>query len=266
MPNGAWWEDASASVEDLASEMGAAAVDAAVLVQASGPHGTDNSYMEASARTDPTRFAGVCTVDALAPDAVQQLTRLGGLPHIHGVRLFHIFPEVAWLDEQPGADLVTAATELGLTVGVCIQAHDLGRLRNLLSAHGDLVVVLDHCGLVDFAVPDSPEVLELWRALDHPGLHLKFTPTVAAATSESDGPEALLAELVARAGAERVVWGSDWPQHRQESTSATMPYAHTVEWLRRCVLPLDSAAQRAVMGANARRLWPEAWLATTVRA
>src|SRR5581483_6106876 len=71
-----------------------------------------------------------------------------------------------------------------------------------------------------------------------------------------------LPALLPFVGAERVVWGSDYPHH-----DATFPGA--VDALRRTLSPCSTAAQARVLGLNARRLYrlpshlrgPEALLA-----
>jgi len=74
--------------------------------------------------------------------------------------------------------------------------------------------------------------------------------------------ERTLPALLPFVGAERVVWGSDYPHH-----DATFPGA--VDALRRTLSPCSTAAQARVLGLNARRLYrlpshlrgPEALLA-----
>jgi ketosteroid isomerase-like protein len=60
--------------------------------------------------------------------------------------------------------------------------------------------------------------------------------------------ERTLPALVPFVGAERVIWGSDYPHH-----DATFPGA--AEAIRRTVAPCPTAVQAQVLGLNARRLY-----------
>ena len=60
--------------------------------------------------------------------------------------------------------------------------------------------------------------------------------------------EPLLPVLLPHLGADRVIWGSDYPHH-----DSTFPGA--VEALRETIAPLDAGAQEKILGANARALY-----------
>lgn len=260
LPNGAWWLDADGaadhSIERLADLVAESPVDAAVLVQAAGPYGSDNTYLADAVRPHEANFVGACIVDpSLGDDAVAQLVSMAERPGIGGIRLFHIRrPEVPWLAAPAGDRLIDAAAELGLSISVCCLPDDFVDLTHQLTRRPDVAVVLDHCGFADCSGdPPYERATPLWNLTAFPNLHVKFTPTFAARAGGDR--RRLLEHVVERFGAERVVWGSDWPQHREHGLDYTGHVAMVKSWMT----GLTEAERAAVEGDNALRLWPNAW-------
>jgi predicted TIM-barrel fold metal-dependent hydrolase len=251
LANGNWWHGQDCTVDTFAEAVEAGPVDAAVLVQAAGPYGDDNRYLIDAVAAHPKRFVAGVIVDPCAhPDPAEQLRTLAGNPHVLGVRLFHIpRPSRPWLAGPLGDALVDTAAELGLSISICCLADDLPEVARQLDRRSDLAMALDHCGFVDFSDPTP-----LWELATRPNLHVKFTPTCAEIAGPAEDPRRLLELVVGRLGANRVLWGSDWPQHRAYPTYAEA-VDHAVSW----TAGLDAAEQAAVLGGNVMRLWPEAW-------
>lgn len=251
LANGVWWHDQDCSVEVFTAAVADSPVDAAVLVQAAGPYGDDNRYLIDAAGTHPQRFVAGVIVDPHAwRDPAERLRSLAANPLALGVRLFHIpRPARPWLAGPEGDALVDTAAELGLSISICCLADDLPAVAHQLDRRPDLVMALDHCGFVDFSDP-AP----LWDLAERPNLRVKFTPTCAVIGGSAEDPRRLLELVVARLGADRVLWGSDWPQHRIHPT-----YGDAVEQIVSWTAGLDPTEQAAVLGGNACRLWPTAW-------
>ncbi len=253
LPNGAWWTNGDVSIEGLAAAVEASSVDGVVLVQAAGPYGDDNSYL-VEAVADQAVFAGVCIVDPVAPGATDRLRTLADNSRIDGIRLFHVpTPANPWLASTAANELLDLAAELGLTVTVCCMADALSDLGRQLSRRPDLAVVLDHCGFADFSgTAPYPEAQPLWNLARYEQLHVKFTPTLA--RHDSADPVVLAEQLVTRFGGGRIVWGSDWPQHRETST-----YGEQVDLVQSWFAGCDADVRSAIGGQNALRLWPRSW-------
>ena len=83
----------------------------------------------------------------------------------------------------------------------------------------------------------------------HVGLHLKVTSHVLEAAG-ADAP-ALVERLAATFGADRLVWGSDYPQTHDRS------YAKLVALGRAACEELTESDRARVLGGNALRLWPQ---------
>ena len=215
-----WWSDGRASTEHLVAALDAADVERAVIVQAVGPHGYDNSYAAAAVTAHPDRFALVAAVEPgePAPDGCA------------GVRLFGVAGDDTWLHDGRGA--ATWATSP--TIVATLFRDALPRLRPLVEANPDVPVALDHCGFPD---GDLGPVLAL---ADLPAVHLKVSSHVLA--PEPD-PAAFVARLADAYGWDRLCWGSDHPQHGGD-------YAALVELGRRA-----AAGNAEFLDGTARRLW-----------
>ena len=252
LANGAWWVGGDFSADRLRSQVADSSVDGVVLVQAAGPYGDDNRYLVTA--SDYDLFGGVCIVDPTAPNASGQLTALSERSGIDGIRLFHVpTPTDPWLAAPAADTLIDRAAELGLTVTVCCMADSLGLLGRQLQRRPDVSFVLDHCGFADFSgeLPFA-EAQPLWDLASHKNLHVKFTPTLV--KQNGVDPAALAEAVVERFGSTRVVWGSDWPQHRETTT-----YAEQVDLVQSWFLGFDDETRSAIGGENALRLWPRSW-------
>ena len=245
-----WFRDHPVTAEEYLDTATSAGVDRAVLVQAHGAYGSDNAYVLDALTVAPDRVVGVVIVDPADPDAPVHLRELAAVPRCQGVRLFGIgAEEPAWFDGEVGAALWDVAVETDLRVVATLLTPELPRLATMLTRHPGLPVVLDHCGFPDLhgGAPFAGAT-PLLALADHPGLHLKVTSHVL----EGAGAHAaaFVELLVDRFGAERLVWGSDYPQTHDRS------YAELVALGRAACAGLSAADRALVLGENARRLWP----------
>lgn len=245
-----WFREHPVSADEYLMIATAAGVDRAVLVQAHGAYGTDNAYVLDSLHVAPDRFAAVVIVDPDDPDAPSHLRELAAVPGCHGVRLFGIGAEPpAWFDGERGAALWDTAVELELRIVATLLTPELPRLAAMAARHAGVPVVLDHCGFPDLqGGPPFAGAAALLALADHPGLHLKLTSHVLEGAGAHSN--AFVELLVAVFGAERIVWGSDYPQTHDRT------YAELVALGRDACAGLSAIDQARVMGGNALRLWP----------
>jgi L-fuconolactonase len=245
-----WFREHPVTGEEYAATAAAAGVERAVLVQAHGAYGSDNSYVLDALHIAPDRFVGVVIVDPAADDAPARLRELAAVPGCQGVRLFGIGAEApVWFDGDAGAALWDTAIDLDLRIVATLLAPDLPRLDAMLARFPGAPVVLDHCGFPD--VHDGPPFAGLGPLLalaGHSGLHLKITSHVL----EGAGAHApaFVERLAATFGVERLVWGSDYPQTHDRT------YAELVGLGRNACAGLSAVDQARVLGENAVRLWP----------
>ena len=119
----AWLLGRSLDAEAYVRDMRAAGVSQAVLVNSFDAYGHDNSYCADAARTDVHRFASVCRVDPLAPDAPAMLDYWIEQRAMHGLRLAssgtHAYP------------LIERAAELGVPVALWVRWAQIGDIPRL---------------------------------------------------------------------------------------------------------------------------------------
>ncbi|HEY1282368.1 MAG TPA: amidohydrolase family protein, partial [Acidimicrobiales bacterium] len=113
-------------------------------------------------------------------------------------------------------------------------------------------VALDHCGFADIGDPASATMAVLTRLAGHANLRLKVTTTILRMQPPRAGDERdVLERLCAGFGAGRLMWGSDYPQHYEET------YAEHLALARWACSRLPAADQERFLGGTALELWPE---------
>lgn len=246
-----WFRDSPCDADELAVLTADAGVDAAVLVQAFGAYTYDNSYVVDAAAARPGRFVSVAIVDAEDPRSPARLRELAREPGFTGVRLFSIgaleHPQPAWLDEPATFAVWEVCADLGLRVVVACLPEHLPRLTRVLEEFPEQPVVLDHCGFVE---PRDFET-ELLGFARHANLHCKVTSHVLEAAEQQGGTTAAVGRLVAEFGADRLIWGSDYPQTHDRS------YADLVALAQHACSGLSQRERDLMLGGTALRLWPE---------
>jgi L-fuconolactonase len=238
-----WFRESPVTVEEFAEQSAAVGVERAVLVQAFGAYTYDNSYAADAAAEHSGRFVSVGIPDAADAGAPDALRALATMPGFGGIRLFAIGDSVR-LDDERSLELCALADELGLAVTVALLVPQLPQLRTLLERFPQQPVLLDHCGFPDLdGGPPFAAAQPLFELADCSNLHLKVT------THALDTPD-VLPRLVEVFGADRVLWGSDFPQVQDR------PYPELVALGRSAADALTPEERDAFLGGNARRLFP----------
>ncbi|GAB3440277.1 amidohydrolase family protein [Actinophytocola sediminis] len=236
--------------ETLLESLRANGLHGAVAVQRAHVYGYDNSYVLDSARRHPDRLRAMCVLDGQAPDAgstVRDLAARGAA----AVRLTapggnqHGGPAgVDWFAGEQARQVWAAAEDTGLSM--CLHVYRWHRddvlraLPSVVRAFPGVPVVLDHVASVDLADPDL-----LLALVDVPAVHVKVTTLNFA---RLDDPRPLVEWLVARFGADRLLWGSDVTQTRGT-------HAEMVTTARRAVAGLSEVDAARVLGGTAARLY-----------
>ena len=247
-----WFREHPVTVEEYAATADAAGVDRAVLVQAHGAYGSDNSYVLDAVAVAPERFVSVGIVDPDDPAAPDALRALAAVHGFAGVRLFGIGATApTWFDGDAGMRLWESAAALDLRIVTTLLAPELPRLRRMLDRFPGVPVVLDHCGFPDLRDgPPYPGLEPLLDLADFAALHLKVTSHVLEAAGSASDSATLVRRLAGTFGARRLVWGSDYPQTHDRS------YADLVALGHAACDDLAATDRDLVMGGNALRLWP----------
>jgi L-fuconolactonase len=241
------------TAEDLAPELGAAGVDATVIVQAADSL-ADTDAMIRAAERHPW-IAGVVGWVPLVDRGVAERALEQRRGWIRGIRhLIHWESDPGWLlrsDLQPGLDLL-AREGLPFDIVAVFPDH-LPLVPQLAAAHPDLVLVIDHLAKPPFRADGWDEwVAMLRRAAQQPRVYAKVSGLDTAAGPRWSVPEVRPAWEVALEsfGPERLLFGSDWPVCRLVST-----YGEVVSATRELVAELSAAEQERVLGGTARAVY-----------
>jgi L-fuconolactonase len=250
-----WFEP----VEALLNQMDRNNVGQAVLVQILNQY--DNSYQERCIERYPGRFASVVGIDASQSDVRGDIERAAE----HGAAGIRLRPNT----RSPGSDELAIwreAARLGLAVS-CPGTSDAfasDEFFRLVSALPDLVIVLEHLG--GRSQPDRDEegriarrrVFELAR---FPNVYLKV-PGVGELSSRAAKPPAegrspfepshppLLRDALTKFGANRLMWGSDFPP-----VSSREGYANALTLCLAEFADLTTDEQALIFGGVARRVF-----------
>ncbi len=250
VPRSPWWEQDGHGADALLQSLGSTGVARAVLVQAVGLYGFDNRYLldVIAAPTGP--LVGVPAVDVGRPGAVDEITRLGRVRGVVGIRLFAVSGDRSWVGTPTTEAVLRAADRAGLVVVLTAFGVQLEALRPALDACREASVTVDHCAFPELRrgrLRSDDPVFAL-RAMDN--VNLKVTSLVLRAVERAGAdPAALVDQLADSFGADRLLWGSDHPQ------TDLGDYRHHVELARHAVRRLPRPAALGVLGSNTGRVF-----------
>jgi predicted TIM-barrel fold metal-dependent hydrolase len=249
-----WVRESPVAVDGLLEALDAGGVAGAVLVQAAGAYGFDNSYIAEARDASPSRLVNAAVIDMAAMDREDVLRHWCGDRRVLGLRLLNIPPSAPdWIGDPSAVGVLRVAAELGVRLSICVLEPDLPRIAGLLAAAPDQPIAVDHCGFVDlsggFASPSAAALLVL---SGYDNVRLKVTTTMLAMAEQAgQAPTDVVEWLSETFGVERLMWGSDYPQHHCE------PYPEIVDYGRRACARLSPSEQARFLGGTALDLWPE---------
>ncbi len=254
-----WFDEHPVTAEQLVGALDAGEVAGAVAVQAKGAYGFDNSYAADARALAPTRLVNASIIDMEAPDRLEQLTYWATERGMLGTRLFDIpTSSPSWLNDPSSRAVLDRARDLGLRVSLCVLEGSILLVGDLLDLAPDLPIALDHCGFADFTGGAPYKAAEpLFALAPRANLRLKVTTTtLSPGTDAGNDPRDVLEHLCEVFGVERLMWGSDYPQHHSE------PYPEIVALARHACSRLSATEQDRFLGGTALELWPELQSAT----
>jgi L-fuconolactonase len=246
-----WFEP----METLLSVMDRNNVGQAVLTQLIGQY--DNTYQQDCIARYPDRFASVVMIDPARHESATVLERLAG-EGASGVRLR---PDA----RSPGGDPLAiwkTAERLGMVVscfGILeVLADD--NFTSLVEALPNLTIVIEH--LAGLTKPENirtsgERILALSRYanlyLKVPGLgELLPRPSPLPSNGFPFGNTipAILNDVLDRFGAQRLMWGSDFPP-----VAFREGYAHALAGVKGAFEALPSTDRAAILGGNAQHIF-----------
>ncbi len=226
---------------DYLAELDAHDVDYGVIV-AHSAFGTYNDFTLEALRAHP-RLRGTCIVDPTVDMATLRAMDAAGMAGIRFMALGYTLPDIASAEY---AGLFRKLVELDWHVHMYAEGEKFAYALPIFAKAG-LKVVVDHFGHPDAGQgEDSVGYQAALRALANGRTFVKLS----AAYRFPDVDVAPLARrLLAEAGTERLLWGSDWPFTRFEDQ---VTYGSTQNRFKAWV---PDAAQRDAIHATARKLY-----------
>lgn len=142
--------------------------------------------------------------------------------------------------------------EAGLPFDACVRDHQLPELIELAAACPRTTVVLDHLGKPKSAAKHSPWRQALRRLADHGNVVCKLSGLATELDPGAPGSQmvSLLREALDVFGAERCLYGGDWPVMNLATT-----YADWFAVVGEALAGHPAATVDAVMRANAERVY-----------
>jgi predicted TIM-barrel fold metal-dependent hydrolase len=211
-----WSAEHPLDYPDMVKADVAAGVDKAVLVQAASAYAFDNSYVADAVAAHPERFAGVFSIDVIAPDAVAKMKHWMS-KGLTGMRIFtsgsmHAAQETFFADEA-AFPAWQYASDQGLSVCMQMRVTGLPLLESILRRFPKVRVILDHFARAEAADgPPFASAAPLFALSKYPNVYLKLTHRPIEQSMKGKAtPDTFLGKAVSEFGAHRVLWGSNFP-------------------------------------------------------
>jgi len=239
---------------DLRPLMTEAGVETTILVQAA-PTPEETDYMLGIARDTPWVLGVVGWIDLLVADAASQVRRRATDPLFLGVRpMLQDLADPGWI-LQPALRpaLETVASE-GLVFDALILPHQIAAITELARRHPGLAIMLDHGAKPRLGDADAMRgwALEMEKLAAMPNVTCKVSGLLTELTPAGtrDDVARAIGVLFDLFGADRLVWGSDWPV-----LTLAGAYPDWFALAREAIAAKQENAIPAVMGGNALRLY-----------
>ncbi len=236
--------------QDGAPLFEAAGVDGIVLVQAAAT-AAETQFLLSLAATDQRVRGVVGWLDMESPNAPDHLAALAQNPMLRGIRpMWQDIPDDDWFLNPQQDAVYRAIVDLGLSFDALARTRHLPLLPKLIERHPNLSVVIDHAAKPEIAAGQHASWKRDMAILaTFPHIHCKFSGliTEAAPNAAIEAIQPYAETLLELFGADRLIFGSDWPVVTTHSD-----YATWWDWAHRLTRDHDQAA---IFGGNAKRFY-----------
>ncbi|WP_018236109.1 amidohydrolase [Ensifer sp. BR816] len=200
--------------DDLKPHLDSAGISRTVLVQAA-PNVTETEFLLDIAAQEETVAAVVGWVDILAANAGSELRRLKSHPKFKGIRpMLQGIDETAWILRPEAIATLELLPQLDLRFDALIQPRHLPVIAALADRLPDLPIVVDH-GAKPFIAEGrlEPWAADMTALARRANVHVKLSGLVTEAGGDWSVQRLrpYAAHLIDAFGADRVMFGSDWP-------------------------------------------------------
>jgi len=242
------------AAEDLRRTSQANGVRAVRAIQTVSFYGYDNRYLCDSAKANRGWMRGVCTLN---PDDPRSPGLLRRFAREYGVATLRSVPSPSrntGFDDAGVRALWKTAADLGVSIDIFLMRLEMvPSATKILTEFPKITVGFDHCMDLKpgpLLAPGLEAVIRLARFRNlYPKLDFIGTGTTRRFPCE-DLHDACLT-IIAAYGPERCVWASSFPN---DLWTPNITYSEHLRLFTE-VLPLNTAARRAILGETARRLW-----------
>jgi L-fuconolactonase len=234
---------------DLAPLLKVARIDRTVLVQAA-PSDAETAFLVRLAETTDFVAGVVGWADFEAGDAAHRIAALAAREKLVGLRpMIQDIADPRWMLNEAIEPAIEAMVEEGLTFDALIKPQHLPILAEFATRHPGLDIVIDHAAKPDIA----GGAFDIWardmRALAaETRLVCKLSGLVTEASPGwSVETLRLYVEVLVEAfGADRLMWGSDWPV-----LNLNGDYAAWLDAAEALLAGLTDAEREAIFGGTA---------------
>lgn len=207
--------------EDLAPHLAETGVDRTILVQAA-PVVDETERLLHIAGREPTVAGVVGWAPLDEPGVERTLARLAGNRKFLGVRpMLQDIDDVNWINRDSVQTALRTLARQGLTFDALVKPQHLPGLPATVDAHPDLRIVIDHGAKPDIAdgkFEPWASHMEVLAGYGNVFCKLSGLLTEAGETRDIETLRPYVLHLLACFGADRLMWGSDWPVLEQVST------------------------------------------------
>lgn len=242
---------------DLTETREALGITGTILVQAA-PTLAETEYMLGLADATPSILGVVGWVNFEDPGQKAQLTRLAGHPKFLGVRpMIQDIADVDWMLRAEVQWAYEALIELDLTFDALGFPRHLENFGTLLRRYPEMRVVIDHCMKPQIRDAQAgQDAFSAWAEgmsrLAETGACCKLSGLVTEAQAgwTVDDLRPFSHHVLDSFGADRVMWGSDWPVCRLKAEYADW---HAAAEALTAHLPPEDQAQ--IFGGTCQRFY-----------
>lgn len=216
------------------AHLAARGVTGCVVVQTLNTTAETRDLLAAAAVSDETvGVVGWVDLTADVPAAIDRLRAAPGGRRLVGLRhLAHLEADPGWLLRPDVAVGLAAVAEAGLPFDLIVRSRQLGTAAAVADRHPELLLVLDHLGnpplaaAADGMADWAGDLVDLAR---RPQVSAKVSGLVTAGDHRqwsAAGLRPVVDTALAAFGADRLMYGSDWPLVRLADGEERWPQAY----------------------------------------
>jgi predicted TIM-barrel fold metal-dependent hydrolase len=252
-----------ATVEMLLDDMDRHGCTHAVLVQVIY-HGWDNRYIADCVKQHPDRFKAHGLIDPTDPKVAERLEYWIKEHGLHGMRFSPLYYQNgahggdSWLNAEETHRLWRKAEELGAVFNFFIAPPQLPKLEEMVRAHPNVRVIVDHLGQMDLTVADpEPDFRKLLALARYPNVWVKvseFSSVMKTSTYPFKEVYPYVKRVYEAFGPDRLLFGTGYPGAARAAYQR--PGLNEEIALVRREIPFFTPEDREkILGRNAARLW-----------